>query len=176
MLLDAYVQSVGEPWQQRPAAREFIRQTSALTASVAPDARAADDERLLNLRSWALFCAIQLADTPSQAVGLAEQLAADIERVRGPSHPDTRACLSQLSTAYREVGRTREAVSLGERVLAHCERLLGGSDPDTVAARQNLAHAYLVAGRAADAVPLLEAVLAVRESAHGDRGQALTIG
>ena len=173
LLLHAYVQLIGEPWQQRPAARDFIRQTSALTASVAPDSRAADDDWLLNLRSWVVFCAIQLADTPSQAVALAEQLAADMERVRGPSHPDTRACLSQLSTAYREAGRVREAVSLGERVLADCERLLGASDPDTVAARQNLANAYLVAGRAADAVPLLEAVLAVRESADGDRGREL---
>jgi tetratricopeptide (TPR) repeat protein len=173
VLLYAYIRSVGEPWQNRLAARDFLRQASALTASVATDPRAADDEGLLNLRGWAVWCANELADSPSQAVDPAEQLAADNERVRGPSHPQTQAFLSHLATAYKAAGRVREAVSLYERLLAECERLLGPSDPSTIASRHNLAEAYLDAGRAADAVPLLERVLAEREPVIGQSSPQL---
>ena len=176
VLLHAYIQLVREPWQNRPVAREFVRQTSALTANVASDPRATDDESLLNLRSWAVWCANELADMPSQAVDLAEQLAADDERVRGPSHPETRASLSHLGTAYRAAGRVRESVSLYERVLADCERQLGPSDPSTIASRYNLAEAYRSAGRPADAVPLLEGALPEREPTIGEPSrEALSI-
>ena len=173
VLLHAYVRSIGEPWQNRQAARDFVRQTSALVANVASDPSVADDEGLLNLRGWAVWCANELADAPSQAVDLAEQLAADNERLRGPSHPDTQASLSHVAAAYGAAGRVRDAVSLYERVLAESERQLGPSDPSTMASRQNLAEGYLAAGRAADAVELLEGVLAEREPAVGQSSPEL---
>ena len=168
VMLFAYFQSIGDPWQNRPAARDFVRQVDALTANVASDHRVADDERMLNLRSWVLGYVNELADTPSQAVDLGEKLAADNERVRGGSHLETVASWSHLASAYEAAGRLRDAVSLQVRVLAECERLRGDSHPDTLAARHNLAKTYLSAGRVGDAVPLLERVLAERERLGGD--------
>jgi tetratricopeptide (TPR) repeat protein len=166
-LLSDYVRSIGEAWRERPAARDFIRQTSALTANVASDPRAADDADLLSLRGWAVWTAIVLGDAPSATADLAERLVADNERVRGPADPETRASLSHLATAYQLAGRVREAVAMYERVLADCERALGPADLSTITTRHNLASAYLAAGRAADAVPMLERVLAEREQFLG---------
>jgi len=175
VLLHASIASVADLWLDRPAVRDFIRQVTALTANAAADPRAADDHGLLNLRSWAVWCANELADAPAQTVELAERLAADNERVRGPEDPDTRVSLSNLATAYQAAGRVQDALSLYERVLADCERLDGPSDPSATAARHNLADVYLVAGRAAEAVPLLERARAERERDVGPSDRA-TLG
>jgi hypothetical protein len=37
VLLNRYIQSVGEPWQNRRVTREFVRHISALIANVASD-------------------------------------------------------------------------------------------------------------------------------------------
>jgi tetratricopeptide (TPR) repeat protein len=167
-LLYACIRSVGEPWQNRPAARAFVRQTSALTANVASAPDVADDKGLLNLRSWALWCLNKLADTPSEAVQAGQQLVADNERVRGNADLVTVMSQGQLASAYDAAGRPADAVSLGKRVLAQYERLVGPSHLDTTTIRHNLGQAYLAAGRLGDAVPLLEQVLGERGAALGD--------
>jgi tetratricopeptide (TPR) repeat protein len=166
-LLDGYFRALGGPWQNRPGARDFIRQVDALAANVAFERRAADDERLLDLREAALGWINELADTPFQAVAIGEQLAADNERVRGSQPGKTLSSLSHLAAAYTAVGRVGDAASLYERVLAECERARGESDPDTLTARINLADAYRKAGRVAEAIPLLERGLADHEQVFG---------
>ena len=56
-LLEAVTQSLPEPWQNRPAARDAIQQIMALHEHLAPyisDQDAALTETLLQLRGWAI--------------------------------------------------------------------------------------------------------------------------
>jgi tetratricopeptide (TPR) repeat protein len=170
-LLGLSIRSLGEPWQQRSAARELIQHVTALNDHLAghlgdDDAELAAD--LLSLRASSLHCLIGLGDSPTLAVELAEPLVADCERVLGESHRDTSEARSDLAFAYRVVGRAGEAISLYERSLADDERVLGDSHPDTLRSRNNLAMAYRTAGRMDEAIRLYERTLAGCERVLGD--------
>jgi len=169
-LLDGYRQSLGEVWQNRAAARDVVRQVAALVDHLGPhlgDANVAESQALLTLRGWALWCVIELGDSPTQAVELGETLVADCERLLGESNPDTLMSRNYLGDAYHAAGRVEEAVPLLERTLAERERVLGESHPDTLMSRNNLGDAYHAAGRVEEAVPLLERTLAERERVLG---------
>ncbi len=169
-LLDAYVKSLGEAWQNRTAFRDFVRQVTALAENAASEPRAADDDRLLDLRAWTLWCALELGagNLSYQAVEIAEKLVADNERVYGVTHPKTLISRGNLASAYRMSGRAGEAVPLFERVVSERQRVLGDSHRETLITQHNLAHAYREAGRLGEAVPLLERVLAECERVFGE--------
>jgi tetratricopeptide (TPR) repeat protein len=155
--------SLPEPWRDRSAAWDFVRQVNALFEHLVPYLSSQDTElvtKLLRLRSWAVRYLLDLDENAPLAVALAEPLLADRGRVLGESDPDTLASLNDLASAYLAAGRVAEAVPLYERALADRGRVLGESDPDTLASLNDLASAYLAAGRVAEAVPLYERALA----------------
>jgi tetratricopeptide (TPR) repeat protein len=170
-LLAAAADSLGEPLQHQPAARDLVRQVMALNDNLAPHI-AVDDialtEKLLSRRTWALGCLVDLDDSASQAADLGEPLVAELERVLGGSHPDTLTSRNNLAYAYQAAGRVGEAIALYERTLADRELVLGESHPDTLDSRNNLGLAYRVAGRVGEAIALYERTLADRELVLGE--------
>jgi tetratricopeptide (TPR) repeat protein len=130
----------------------------ALLAEELARARAGDP--LLRLRGQSVYLLNMLGDRAELAIGAAEPLVADCERVLGADHPDTLASRSNLAVAYRAAGRTAEAIPLFQRTLADCERVLGADHPSTLMARSNLALANRAAGMTAAATALFQRTLA----------------
>ena len=127
------------------AVRDIPEQVTALRDNAAGPAAEADEELasvLLRLRFWALYHLIELGDSAAQAIAVGEPLAADLERMLGPDHPDTLNSRNSLAAAYQAAGRAAEAIPLFEQTLAARERLLGPDHPDTLTSRNNLAAAY----------------------------------
>jgi tetratricopeptide (TPR) repeat protein len=169
-LLTTVHDSLPQPWRDRPAARDFVLQATALYEHLVLHLSDQDSELaadLLRLRGWALSYLLDLGDTAAEAVQIGEPLLVDSVRLLGESHPDTLTSRNDLASAYLAAGRVAEAVSLYERTLADREQVLGQSHPDTLASRNDLASAYLAAGRVAEAVPLYERTLADREQVLG---------
>jgi tetratricopeptide (TPR) repeat protein len=170
-LLAEVTESLAEPWQNRPAARDAVQQIMALHERLAPylgEQDAALTETLLRLRGWAIWCLNKLGDSFAQAIEYGQTLVADRERVLGETHLDTLASRSYLAFAYQAAGRLADAIPLYERTLADREQILGKTHLDTLASRSYLASAYQAAGRLADAIPLYERTLADREQILGD--------
>jgi len=151
--------------ENRPVIRDIPRQVLALLDSFVGSGADADKELsrvLLWLRFLALYHLVELGDSAQQAITVGESLAADLERIMGPDHPDTLNSRNSLAAAYRDAGRVAEAIPLFELTLAAREQVLGPSHPHTVTSRINLAAAYRDAGRVAEAIPLFELALATR--------------
>jgi hypothetical protein len=142
-LLASRRQSLGEPGQNRPTAREFVQQVTAVHEYLSPRLRDDDPlaKDLLKLRLGALWCLNNLADSPAQGADLGELLVADHERVLGESHPDTLTSRNNLALAYRVAGRAGDAIPLFEAALAGFERVLGAEHPTAVKVRENLVKA-----------------------------------
>ena len=175
-LLEAVTDSLAEPWQNRPAARDAVQQIMALQDHLAPypgDQDAALTEILLRLRGWAIWCLNNLGDSSAQAIEYGQSLVADIERVLGDTHPTTLISRNNLAYAYLGAGRLGEAIPLYERTLADAERVLGETHPTTLGSRNNLANAYRAAGRLEEAIPLYERTLADRERVPGETHDTL---
>jgi len=168
-VLDVYSRAlVGS--SDRRAVREISQQVTALLNNLAGPATDADEELalvLLRLRFIALYHLLELGDSTPQAVAVGEPLAADLERLLGPEHPDTLNAWNSLAAAYLAAGRATEAVPLFERTLAMRQRTLGPDDPETLTSQNNLASAYQDVGRIADAVQLYQLNLEVRERLLG---------
>jgi tetratricopeptide (TPR) repeat protein len=167
-LLEARAQElVGSP--DRMAIRDLPQQVTALADAARPLAR--HDEWLahvlLRLRFFALYHLIELGDSATQAIMVGEPLTADLERARGPDHPDTLNSRNSLAAAYQAAGRPAEAAPLFEQTLVGRQRLLGPEHPDTLTSQNNLAAAYQDAGRADEARLLFEMTLAARERILG---------
>ena len=170
-LLKTVTESLPEPWQNRPAARDAIQQIMALHEHLAPymgGQEGALTDTLLQLRQWAVRCLDDLGDSFAQAIKYGRDLAADCERILGDTHPDTLTARNYLASAYQDAGRLEEAIKLFERNRADRERVLGDTHQDTLAARNNLALAYRDAGRLEEAIPLSERNLADYERVLGD--------
>jgi len=170
-LLTTVTESLPEPWQNRPAARDAIQQIMALHEHVTPQLGgqgAALTGTLLQLRRWAIWCLNALGDSFVQAIDYGKALVADVEQVLGETHPDTLTTRNNLARAYEAAGRLEEAITLYERTLADRERVLGETHPDTLTTRNNLARAYLDAGRLDEAIPLFERTLADCEQVLGE--------
>ena len=143
-LLSVVTQSLAEPWQNRPAARDAVQQIMALHEHLAPyldEQDAAVTETLLRLRGWAIWCLNELGGSFAQAIEYGQDLVADCGRVLGDTHPDTLTSRNNLARAYRDAGRLDEAIPLLERTLADREQVLGETHPDTLTSRNNLAAA-----------------------------------
>ena len=170
----------GALWERRLADRAAARDLAGQLLALAGSAAACPpgtglDTAMLRARGWALAFLGELGDSMAQAITVGEQLAADLERLLGPDHPNTLNSRNNLATVYRAAGRTAEAIAVHEQVLAARERLLGPDHPNTLTSRNNLATDYRAAGRTAEAIAVHEQVLAARERLLGpDHPDTLT--
>jgi tetratricopeptide (TPR) repeat protein len=170
-LLVAVTESLPEPWQNRPAARDAIQQIMALHEHLAPymgEQGSTLTQTLLQLRSWAVWCLNELGDSFAQAIEYGKDLVTDSERVLGETHPDTLKSRSYLAVAYETAGQLDQATPLYERALADSEHVLGETNPSTLRYRDNLAGAYKAAGRLEEAIALYERTLADFERVLGE--------
>jgi len=152
------------------AVREMLGQVTALLENAGAHADDADEKlarMLLRPRFLALQHLIELGDSMPHAIAIGEPLTADLERLLGPSHPDTLDTRSSLAAVYHAAGRTADAIPLVQQVLAARERLLGAYHRSTLASRNNLASAYRATGRPAEAIPLFEQNVAACERLLG---------
>jgi RNA polymerase sigma factor (sigma-70 family) len=156
--------------QDRPAVRRIPPQVTALLNNTAELAAEADEdlaEIMLRLRFISLYHLIELGDSIPQAIAVGEPLAAELERLLGPGHPDTLNARNSLAAAYVAAGRVDEAIPLLEQALAVLQRQLGPEHPDALTSQNNLASAYQDAGRVDEAIRLYELNLAERERLLG---------
>ena len=165
----------------RRAIRGILQQVTALLDSLAEPAVEINEELawvLLRLRFDALYHAVELGDNTSLAIAVGEPLAADLDRLLGPDHPDTLNSRNSLAAAYLAAGRIGEAIPLFERILAMRQRMLGPDDSETLISQNNLASAYQDAGRTAEAIRLYELTLETRERLQGpdDPGTLNSLG
>jgi tetratricopeptide (TPR) repeat protein len=163
--------SLTEPWQNGPAARDTVQQIMALHEHLAPylgTRDAAVAEQIWRLRAWAVWCLNELGGSFALAIDYGRLVVADSERVLGDTDPSTLISRNNLAAAYRAAGRLEEAIPLYERTLTDRERALGDTHPDTLLSRNNLANAYQDAGRLEEAIPLYERALGDFERVLGD--------
>ena len=162
-------EAIAKP-RDHAAVREMLGQVTALLENAGAQADDADEKlarMLMRPRFLALDHLIELGDSMPHAIAIGEPLTADLERLLGPSHPDTLNARNSLAAAYHATGRDADAIPLVQQILAARERLLGADHPSTLASRNNLASAYRATGRAAEAIPLFEQNVAACERLLG---------
>ena len=133
-VLEAHAIAVARP-QDRPAVRRIPQQVTALLDHTAELAEGVDEELaeiLLRLRFISLYHLIELGDSAPQAIAVGEPLTADLERLLGPSHPDTLNARNSLAAAYLAADRVADAIPLFEQTLAVLVSQLGPDHPDTL--------------------------------------------
>ena len=112
-----------------------------------------------------------------QTLQLAERATDLAERLAGPDHAETGACLHEWANVQSERGDSAEAVRLFERALAVREKALGPEHSAVAQTLGNLASERLVRGELSLARALNERALAIRERAlgpeHPDVGKTL---
>ena len=86
---------------------------------------------------------------------LAEQIAADRERLLGSDDPRTLRALAGLAVRYHEGAYDPPAaIALAERIINDAYHALGPDDPDVRALRAVLILAHTQAGRSGDVLAL----------------------
>jgi tetratricopeptide (TPR) repeat protein len=110
------------------------------------------------------------------AIPLAKEVIAILEKVRGPDHPDVAAMLNTLAELYTLQGRYAEAEPLYERSLAIKEKMLGPDHPDVALSLNDMAVMYDRQGRYAEAEPLYKRSLAIREKVLGPDHPDVALG
>src|SRR6185312_9556954 len=101
------------------------------------------------------------------AVAYWHELAADSERILGPSALETLVVTGCLGEALMTAGQATEAVPAFQRVLDGRADKLGPDHPGAIAAKVALGRALVATGRPGDAVPVLEEALAGSELVRG---------
>lgn len=150
--------------------RPMSGQVTELLKTAGEHPEAVDEQvarRLMRLGLAVLSQLVERRDSMPLVITIGEPLAADLERLLGPGHPDTLNACNSLAVAYRTLGRSADAIPLVRKILIGRERLLGADHPSTLAARNNLAIAYRTAGRPAEAIPLFEENMAACERVLG---------
>src|SRR3984893_17510185 len=113
----------------------------------------------------------------SEAIALAQQLLADMEKAHGPVDRDVAGALNNLALLYSDVGNDAEAEPLNKRAIAIMEKVFGLDSREIAPELNNMAGLYKRQGRYAEAEPLFKRALALREkslpSGHPDVGQSL---
>jgi CHAT domain-containing protein/Tfp pilus assembly protein PilF len=113
----------------------------------------------------------------SEAIPLARQLLADMEKAHGPVDRDVAGALNNLALLYSDVGNDAEAEPMNKRAIAIMEKVFGLDSREIAPELNNLAALYQRQGRYAEAEPLFKRALALREkslpSGHPDIGQSL---
>jgi Tetratricopeptide repeat len=116
-LLGAVMRSLGQPWENRAAARDHIGHVIAVYEHLLPclgDSPELEAE-LLSLRGMAQYWLNDLGDAVSLTVEFGRAVLADRERVLGQVHPDTLMSRNNLAAAYQAAGRLGEAIALSFR-------------------------------------------------------------
>lgn len=158
------------PEPERSAARDFVRQATALHERLVPHLGSRDmalTANLLIMRSVALYHLVGLGDSTLQAIAIGEPLLAECEQVLGEDHQSTLRTRGRLADAYQKAGRYEDATSLLKQALAGEVRTRGEDHPGTLMTRNNLAHMYTQVGLVDEAILLFEQTLAGREQALG---------
>jgi CHAT domain-containing protein/Tfp pilus assembly protein PilF len=113
----------------------------------------------------------------SEAIPLAQQLLADMEKAHGPVDRDVAGAFNNLALLYSDVGNDAEAEPLNKRAIAIMEKVFGLDSREIAPELNNMAALYQRQGRYAEAEPLFKRALALREkslpSGHPDVGQSL---
>ena len=168
-VVEMSAETIAKP-RHHAAVREMLGQVTALLENAGAQRDDADEMLagiLLRPRLLALDHLIELGDDKPHAIAIGEPLIADLERLLGPSHPDTLNARNSLAAAYHATGRDDDAIPLVQQILADREQMLGTDHPSTLASRNNLASAYRAAGRPAEAIPLFEQNVAACERLLG---------
>ena len=114
-----------------------------------------------------LASAAAAADRDDEAIGLREELCADIDEIEGPTSPEAIAARASLAVAYRAAGRFEEAIRLGTRVAAESDQLLGAAHPERRHSLRELGRAYCDAGLYREAIDVLQRCLALHAQTIG---------
>lgn len=89
------------------------------------------------------------------------------ERIRGPEHPDTSACISCLAMIYRSQGNLDRAVELYRQALRIDEKTKGPNHPDTATNLDNLGLILKDRRQFDEALPMIERALTIRQKRFG---------
>jgi serine/threonine protein kinase/tetratricopeptide (TPR) repeat protein len=116
-----------------------------------------------------------LGDAKAAAVQL-ESARALCARHRGPNHPDTLKCMSNLALVYADLGRHTEALELREETLALQKSKIGPHHLDTLKSMHNLANSYAELGRHDEALVLREEALALEKTHLGPDDPLTLVG
>src|ERR1700737_5622532 len=92
----------------------------------------------------------------SEAIALAQQLLADMEKAHGPVDRDVAGALNNLALLYSDVGNDAEAEPLNERAIAIMEKVFGLDSREIAPELNNMAALYQRQGRHAEAGPLFK--------------------
>jgi tetratricopeptide (TPR) repeat protein len=114
-----------------------------------------------------LASAASAADRDDEAIGLREELCADIDEIEGPASPEAIAARASLAVAYRTAGRLDDAIRLGTRVAAESDQLLGAAHPERRRSLRELGRAYCDAGLYREAIDVLQRCLALHAQTIG---------
>jgi CHAT domain-containing protein/tetratricopeptide (TPR) repeat protein len=121
--------------------------------------------------------ALSRAGKYTEAIPLARQLLADMEKAHGPVDRDVAGALNNLALLYSDVGNDADAEPMNKRAIAIMERVFGLDSREIAPELNNLAALYQRQERYGDAEPLFKRALAIREkslpSGHPDVGQSL---
>ncbi|KAH8834424.1 hypothetical protein DL96DRAFT_1810696 [Flagelloscypha sp. PMI_526] len=97
-----------------------------------------------------------------------EQETSMMQKEFGLEHPDTLTSMSNLASAYSDLGRHKDALELMNQVLALSNQILGEEHPDTLTSLDNLASIYSDLGQYQEALKLIEQVLHHRTRILGE--------
>ncbi len=114
-----------------------------------------------------LASAAAVTGPTDEAIGLREELTADIDEVAGPDHPQAIASRASLARLLRTAGRLSDAISLGSRVGADSEQVLGPAHAQTTASLCELGSAYSDAGHYREAIGVFQRCLTLRAKTLG---------
>lgn len=114
-----------------------------------------------------LASAAAVAGHAGEAVGLREELAADMDEVAGPTHPQAILARASLARSYRAAGRFSEAISLGPLVAKDSENVFGPLHTQTRQIVLELGSAYGDAGHYREAIDLLKRCLVLAAETIG---------
>jgi tetratricopeptide (TPR) repeat protein len=114
-----------------------------------------------------LASAASAAGRDDEAIGLREELCADIDEIEGPVSPEAIAARASLAVAYRTAGRLDDAIRLGTRVAAESDQLLGAAHPERRRSLRELGRAYCDAGLFREAIDVLQRCLALHAQTIG---------
>lgn len=104
---------------------------------------------------------------PDLAVSHLERLRVLCTTHWGPDHPDTLACLVNLTNCYDDLGRYTDALKLRTEILAQHQAARSSDHIDTLMAMQHVANSYITLGRHTEAHKLNQDAVARFRSALG---------
>ena len=129
------------------------------------------DTTLLDTSTWAAIY-LNRCGLYQKAASMQVQTCERTKAVLGEDHPDTLGSITNVASAYLDLGRWKEAEELLVGVVEASKRILGEEHPQTLARIANLALTYFKQGRWKEAEGLqiraIEANLKVLGEEHPD--------